>query len=176
MKKIALFMLVLSAAFTVNAQVYLGGSLGFWHTGDESDGYAFSILPEVGYNFNSKWALGGKLGYIRSDKGQGNDLDIISFSPYTRFTYYEKGIVRLFVDGGLGAVVYAYDGGASLGLEIGFKPGIAVKLSDRFSLISNMGFLGCRYQYPTTTQIDNADGFGVDLSSANMTFGLLINF
>lgn len=76
MKKIFVILVAVAFALTANAQVYLGGSLGFnWQTAkritNPSDpeavgsgltsknlGTYFSFTPTIGYRFNEKWAAG----------------------------------------------------------------------------------------------------------------------
>ena len=63
MKKIFMTLVAVCFAATMNAQVYVGGSLGFnaWssqeNAGDRSE-TTFKIMPEIGYNINDSWAIG----------------------------------------------------------------------------------------------------------------------
>ena len=63
MKKIILTALVAVASLSANAQVWLGGSLGFNYTkqsikgGSDASMTTFSIAPEIGYSLNDKWDL-----------------------------------------------------------------------------------------------------------------------
>ena len=102
MKKIVLLLLVVCATVSMNAQVYVGGTAGFWSNDkDDADETSFVIAPEIGYNFNEKWAIGAELGYGYGKK-QGVKDDALFINPYARYTYCETGIVRLFLDGGFG--------------------------------------------------------------------------
>lgn len=181
MKKIVLLMFVVCAALTANAQVYVGGSVGFWHN-DDADATSYKIIPEIGYNLSDKWALGMEIGYYHAEDGIFNgeimpETNFFSVAPYARFIYYENGIVRLFLDGGFGFGTYKIKdlGDSENGFEIGIKPGIAVKLNDRFSLISKIGFLGYRDEY-ITANLQGGNGFGLDFSPANISFGVQVNF
>lgn len=51
MKKIVMFLFVVMVALSVKAQVYVGGTVGFWHN-DDADATTFTLAPEVGYNFS----------------------------------------------------------------------------------------------------------------------------
>ena len=98
MKKGLLLVVVMLATIAVKAQdIYVGGSLNVWRnsTGNTT---SFKIAPEIGYNFNETWALGAELAYGHeyANKVSMNSFD---FAPYIRFSYYESGIVRLFLDG-----------------------------------------------------------------------------
>ncbi|NDV60752.1 outer membrane beta-barrel protein [Bacteroides sp. 519] len=174
MKKIILLLFVVCAAMTVNAQLYVGGSLGFWND-DDADVTSYSIIPEVGYNLNQKWSIGAELGYTHLEAS--SEIDVFSIAPYARLSCYETGIVRLFLDGGFGFASYKLnDADSETGFEIGIKPGIAVKLNDKFSLVSKFGFLGYRDQYMTAAGKDAGNGFGLDFSPSSITFGLQVTF
>ena len=75
MKKILMTIAAVFAAVSMNAQVYVGGSLAFesWSSqklaGDKSE-TVFKLLPEIGYNLSDEWAIGTVIGY-QSDKFHG---------------------------------------------------------------------------------------------------------
>jgi hypothetical protein len=170
MKKLFLFALLIVAAISANAQAYLGGSLGVWRNSD-AETTTVTIAPEVGYNLSEQWAIGVALDYTHGkvDKLSANSFAI---APYARFTYYENGMVRLFVDGGFGVSTYKYTGSDSVtGEEIGLKPGISLKLSDKFNFVAKCGFLGWRDDYSLAS-----DGYGLMLSSEDLTFGFHYEF
>ena len=96
MKKIVLTMVAALAAVSMNAQVYIGGSVAIeaWSSqklaGDKSE-TAFKIMPEIGYNLSDEWAIGTVIGY-QSDKFNGvNGVSESAFSiaPYARYTFYK---------------------------------------------------------------------------------------
>lgn len=165
---------------SVNAQVYVGGSLGInaWssqkNAGDRSE-TTFSILPEVGYNLNDEWAVGTVIGYV-SDKWTGvNGISesAFTFNPYARYTYLKAGKVSLFVDGGVDFTTASKADWNEL--AIGLKPGLAVSLSDNISFVSHLGFIGYDVYNPDGDD-NNTSKFGLDLNGNNLTFGLYFNF
>jgi len=165
---------------SVNAQVYVGGSLGInaWssqkNAGDRSE-TTFTILPEVGYNLNDEWAVGTVIGYV-SDKWTGvNGISesAFTFNPYARYTYLKAGKVSLFVDGGVDFTTASKADWNEL--AIGLKPGLAVSLSDNISFVSHLGFIGYDVLNPDGDD-NNTSKFGLDLSGNNLTFGLYFNF
>ena len=176
MKKIVMLLFVVCAAMTVSAQVYMGGTAGFWRNDkDDADETKFAIVPEIGYNFSDKWAIGGELGY-RYTKKPSFKNNTFFVAPYARYTYCETGIVRLFLDGGFGIASTKIDGGdRETGFEIGIKPGVAIKLNDTFSLITKVGFLGYRDDYDVNEE-GKGNGFGLGLSGADIRFGFQVNF
>lgn len=171
MKKIVLFLFVAIATLSVKAQdIYMGGNLSLWHNSD-ADNTAFTIAPEIGYNLSEKWALGVTIGF-RHDSEDDLSTNTFLIEPYARFSYYENKIVRLFVDGGFGfATAKTEDSDAVNGFEIGFKPGIAVKLNQHFSLVAKCGFLGYQNDYS-----EPGSAVGFKLGSENLSFGFHCEF
>lgn len=180
MKKLFSLIAVAFVAMSVNAQVYVGGSLGIdaWssqkNAGDRSE-TTFTILPEVGYNLNDEWAVGTVIGYV-SDKWTGvNGISesAFTFNPYARYTYLKAGKVSFFVDGGVDFTTASKADWNEL--AIGLKPGLAVSLSDNISFVSHLGFIGYDVLNPDGDD-NNTSKFGLDLSGNNLTFGLYFNF
>lgn len=177
MKKIVLLLLfVACAAISMNAQVYVGGTAGFWRNDkDDADETSFTIAPEIGYNLSEKWAIGAEFGYTYA-KDPSVKENTAFIAPYARYTYCETGIVRLFLDGGVGFASTKFDDKRTNGYEIGIKPGVAIKLNDKFSLITKVGFLGYRDDYYTPGFADENSGFGFNLSGTDVRFGFQVNF
>ena len=172
MKKIAVFLFVAMVALSAKAQVYVGGSLGFWHNDDGKGKTTSIIAPEIGYNINPKWSIGGTviLSHTKLDKYNTNGFGI---APYARYSYYENERVRLFVDGGFGLSSKKEFNSDERegGFEIGLKPGFSLKLNDKFSVLAKCGFLGYRDDY-----LMGEDGTGLSLSGENLSFGLYYQF
>jgi len=184
MKKILMTMAAAFVAVTMSAQVYLGGSVSVnaWSSqklaGDRSE-TTFALLPEIGYNLNDEWAIGTVIGYVSNKwdhvRGYNGALSesAFTFSPYARYTFLNSGKVSMFVDGGLS---YTTASKADWNeLAIGFKPGLAVSLTDNISFVSHLGFIGFD-QFNPDGDDNNTTKFGLDLSGANLTFGLYFNF
>ena len=115
------------AIISADAQVYVGGSFNLTHD-KNADVTNFSIAPEVGYNLNENWAIAAEIGYTHF-KSDENKANAFNFAPYARFSFFEKGIVRLFLDGGVGISTYKRESYDSVnGFEIGIKPGIALEI------------------------------------------------
>jgi hypothetical protein len=180
MKKLFSLIAVAFVAMSVNAQVYVGGSLGIdaWssqkNAGDRSE-TTFSILPEVGYNLNDEWAVGTVIGYV-SDKWVGvNGISesAFTFNPYARYTFAKLGKVNLFVDGGVDFTSASKADWSEI--AVGFKPCLAVNLTDNISFVSHIGFIGWD-QFNPDGDDNNISEFCLNLSGANLTFGLYYNF
>lgn len=171
MKKIVMFLFVMMVALSAKAQVYVGGTLGVWHDDGDVESTSFIISPEIGYNFNEKWAVGGNIGFAYN-KFDDAKSTAFAIAPYARYSYYENKIVRLFVDAGFGiSTSKQEDHDALTGFEVGVKPGIAIKLNNKLSLVAKCGFLGYREDYLT---LEN--GAGLALTSEDLSFGFHFEF
>lgn len=180
MKKILMTMVAAFAAVSMNAQVYIGGSVAFeaWSSqklaGDKSE-TVFKIMPEIGYNLNDEWAIGTVIGY-QNDKFNGvNGVSESAFTiaPYARYTFSKLGKVNLFVDGGVGFTSASKADWTEL--EVGFKPGLAVNLTDNLSFVSHIGFIGYDLLNPDGDD-NNISMFGLSLDATDITFGLYYSF
>ena len=146
---------------------WLGGKVGYWHdkVGDATSN-SFALAPEVGYDFNSKWSLAGTLGFDYAKVGD-KSANVFVVEPYARFKYFNKGNFTLFVDGGFGVAF-----GDSEGFKVGFTPGVSFKVSEHFSLLTTIGFLGYKNDYYN----GGGDGFGLNLKSSDLRFGFFYSF
>ncbi len=170
MKKVLVFLFVIMAALSAKAQVYVGGSLSVWGGDDVT---SFGIAPEVGYNFNDKWAVGGVLEFDHS-KVNGLKTNGFALAPYARYTFFENDILRVFADGGFGfSTVGVKDHGDNVnGFEVGIRPGLALKLTDHLSVLTKVGFFGYRDDY----MLNTLNGGGFSLSGQDLSFGLYYTF
>lgn len=124
MKKIIAATFVAMCSFTANAQIWVGGSVGFSKFDNESQNENLSSSnntptrlyfgPTVGYDFNDKWAVALSLDYSSGnntttfDGPPSNNCDEINGSshgflvtPFVRYTFARSGIVSFYVDGGV---------------------------------------------------------------------------
>lgn len=163
MKKLILSLILVCVMVTsVHAQkFYTGGSVGVWYQ-SSWNAVAVTVLPEIGYHINEKWAIGGTLdvALVCPVNYHSSFSYSVLLSPYGRFTYLSFDNLSLFVDGGftLGINDQQFAG------SIGFKPGLSVKLSDQFGLMAHLGFLG--YHYAA-----GQSALGFKASSENLSIG-----
>ncbi|MFG6381903.1 MAG: porin family protein [Muribaculum sp.] len=175
MKKLFVLAVIAVMALGASAQNwFIGGAFGYAHSTVETEDEkvksdVFTIAPEVGYNIDETWAIGATLNYTW-EKDMYNRFAI---SPYARYTFFrtDNNLVSLFVDGGFGIGYLKPDEGDSkCTWEIGFKPGLAVNLTEKFSLVAHVGFLG----YQDLKEAGKT--YGVNLDGRNITFGFYYNF
>ena len=98
MKRFLLMLVVAFTAMAASAQIYVGGELGFWHDDDAVPENVFTLAPGVGYELNENWAVGGNL-MLSFQKDVKN---VYGIEPYARWSYFKNGMVRLFLDMGVG--------------------------------------------------------------------------
>lgn len=169
MKKFLVMAVVAIMSVTASAQVYLGGSLSFKHDNDVKTD-VFTIAPEIGYNLNDAWAIGAEINYTWFKDVTNN----FTINPYARYTYFKASLVSLFVDGGFELGISApKEGDSSTVWGIGFKPGVALNLTEKFSLVAHLGFVG--YRDGVKWGEDSGKVFGVDLHNS-LSFGFYYNF
>lgn len=176
MKKILVFVFIVMATLSMNAQVYLGGTLGISQTKvDDDKATTYKIMPEIGYNISDQWAVGATFGYQKGNLSYAGkvlvDAKVFQFAPYARFTFFRSDLINLFVDGTVGYANVKIDDldGSADAFEIALKPGLAVNLSKNFSIVAKYGFLG--YQ-----KMEDVKHFGLDLDGNALSFGFYYNF
>jgi len=169
MKKFTLSVIISIASLSgINAQVYkwwAGGRTTFW-TGDAGDTFLFA--PEVGYQLTPKLTIATSLGIQANNFKNGRDIYGLTINPYMRYILFKQGLLLGFVDGGVD-----FGLGDIIGFQVGFKPGVALLLTDRFTVATQFGFFGFN---------DGKDigvrrhGFGYDLSGYCSTIAFFFSF
>lgn len=189
MKKFFVMAIMAVMAVGASAQWYVGGSLNFGQTKQTvsvNDEVArvktttFGVAPEVGYNFSENWAFGGvlDLGYT---KQAGIKTTMIQVNPYARYTYYKSGMVSLFLDGTVGlGFGWSKAGGeksdTAVSYAIGLKPGVALNLTENFSLVAHIGLLGYQGGNDTYKDAGFPEEWGLHLNGNNLSFGFYYTF
>lgn len=179
MKKFILLVVMAIASLGVYAQtdnMYVGGNVGFWRNSTE-DRTEFKILPEIGYNINSKIAIGAILGY---DYNYINDVNVHLFdiNPYLRYTFYRADKFTAFVDGTVGiGLGWASSEGEStdcaVTYKIGFAPGVSYNVAKNVSLVAHVGFFGFSGGNNASQAPDEG---GLMLKGSDLSFGIYYNF
>lgn len=162
MKKLFFTLALALSIMTINAQdvghFWVGGNLGFVSSKTkDTDGSqtSYKVLPEFGYVLNENIGVGLQVGYTHTEGNQdifssatyvpySIDYNAYTIAPFVRYTFLKGSIGGLYVDGGV-----SYTSGKdktndlkSNILEIGFRPGIAISVSDNVSITGKFGFLG----------------------------------
>lgn len=177
MRKIILFIALTVASLTSYAQKFeIGGTANFWRNTDRNTTF-FEVAPELTYELTEKWGVGASVGYSQNRQNNG-DVQLekeFKIAPYARYTYFDKEIISLFIDGGIGLSKvkseYKDEFETKTGFEAGFRPGVAIKVAERFKFISKIGFLGYQKNYPYPGK-----SFGFNLSGENIAVGFAYMF
>jgi hypothetical protein len=169
MKKIVLMMVVMLATISASAQVYVGGGLGF--TGTKVEGVKstnIKILPEIGYELDENWSIGTVIGW-QYNKVEDYKVNTFQIAPYARYNFLHSEKVNLFVDGGFGVASSKVKGCDALNLwQVGFKPGVSVRLSEHFLFVAKYGFLGYKEANEGGYK---AKEYGFDFDTDELSFG-----
>lgn len=181
MKKFLLLAVAAVMALGANAQTnkwYAGGQLTFGRTTEAASGVKstqVTILPELGYNFTDQFAIGGQVG-VQYRKSGGEEKTVFEVNPYARYNYYRYERVRLFVDGCVDLGIGGAHGSTAVQYGIGFRPGVALDINDRFSLVAHVGFLGYQGGNHAAKENGAPENWGLNFNSNNLMFGFLYNF
>lgn len=173
MKKIFTMMVVAIMTLTASAQVYVGAGAKAWRDADANK-TTLGLSPEIGYKVSDQVAVGLNLDYQYTYKS-GAKNNAFAVSPYMRYTFATMGNVSLFADA-TGGISYSKTKGQGddTGWQAGIRPGVKVCLTDKLDFIAHAGFLGYRDSDENGYFGDN--GFGLDVNSSNLMFGLYYNF
>lgn len=173
MKKILVAAVVAFSSLAANAQIWMGGSLGFDYTDNDNSKAVttFTISPEVGYTLDEKWDLGLAINANFKSVEDGDNSEAFTVEPYARYTFAKAGIASFFVDGGF------YVGTSNMETDddvmtwgVGVRPGVKVALADNVSLVTKLGWLGYKDVEDTYSKL----GFNVNNNA--LSFGLYWNF
>ena len=190
---LSLFILFM-ACMGANAQMYIGGTVGFTSRKDvnEVSRKNFRFVPEIGWKLKGQLSVGINLGYrnmgITSDSGFSYECDkYISYgiAPYIRYNIYQNKKVRIFADGVASLWHVKYKGlqnaGEQTGKNIdgnrwtaGIRPGIAYDATQHFSFIAKIGWLG--YSSTKMNGYKATGTWNTDLDTDNLAIGFLYHF
>ena len=202
MKKIMMTLAAVCVAATMNAQVYVGGTLGLGFEnkltdkdGKDATGMIFQIKPELGYNLDEKSSVGIVLGFgvinntnemlNQNDTfakilagGHKTDKSAIQFTvaPYYRYKFVQFDKVDLFIDAQVGFVYTKYDEWNNTTFNIGVRPGVAFNASDKISFVAKLGS-GLFFESSKNKDQDAVSKFGLNANTlAPLEIGMYYNF
>ncbi|MDE7377901.1 MAG: porin family protein [Paraprevotella sp.] len=188
MKKIVMTLLaVLAMTTAAQAQFRVGGSVSFWYeNGDGPDITSFTLAPELAYELNEKWEVGGQLGIAvagANETGRDNAL-AFSVTPYGRYTFYRTGKLSLYCDGLMNIAagnatesdLQAGSGASNsdVAFAVGLRPGVAYRICPHWGMQASLGFLGFSANDGRVAG-GYRPGFGVSLSNT-LSLGVFYHF
>ena len=181
MKKFSILICVFCIVLKVNAQFFIGGSVGMGivkQHGNESE-ITFKIVPEVGYGINDDWTVGLAFGYKKGSclVGRGYyEQDVktkaIGIQPYVRYTPIHVSIIGVFLDG-----CFTYENIIDNGvnMNLGLKPGFCIKPMKNINIVTHLGFIGAEL-YKEKNGGRKSGAAGVDIDASNLELGVFYNF
>ncbi len=204
MKKLFLTIAVALGVFSAasaQGNMWVGGTAGVWSSkvkGGDSQ-LSFKVMPEFGYILNSNVGIGIALGGAHTHGGLDFDDNTATASegsrneykvnPFLRYTFLKSDLGGLFFDGG-GSYTWSKGtngGPKGSGYEIGLRPGIAISVSNKISLLGKFGFLGYQNKKQdylslspetdiTETKTFETNSFGFDFDMRNIELGVNYKF
>ncbi len=192
MKKIMMTLAAVAVAATMNAQVWVGGEIGFTgnHTnGSDETAKTFDIAPEIGYNLDDNFAVAIKLGYCYTNNFDLDELmgttpgvlgtlsaNAYTINPYLRYTFVKAGNFSAFIDGGINYTTNHFRGGENNVNQFGAAvvPGIAYAVSDKVTLVSHLG-KGLYWNHSWIKDAYRNNSYGLNLLNS-ISFGAYYNF
>ena len=139
MKKILLFVLLLSASIASNAQSgwFLGGSAGIGYR----DYFTISGEVKIGYEFTDWFALGTGLGAVFF-WGRDNFFAVTGIAePFARFCVWHNESVFFDVHV-LGGIEFTDE---LQFCQVGLRPSIRFRVSDNIDMAADLVVLGAQY-------------------------------
>ena len=181
MKKVFLATIVAMGSLVANAQMWVGGAVGFNiedpDVGDKIT--SITIAPEIGYSLNEKWDLAAAFNFSHEKQGKIKDWGW-TIEPYARYTFAEVGIAKFFVEGAVAygseekTIVNELTGKTSTAdgwqFVVGVRPGIKVDVNDNLAVVTKLGILGYKYVN------DIGKEFGANVNANALSLGLIWKF
>jgi len=187
MKKIFMMAVMAVAALSANAQVWVGGQVGFGssHVNGSSTDKEFFFNPEVGYSLSDKFDVALSLGYAYASEKEfskggktiaSSNANTWKINPYVRYKFVKAGNFFAFVDGGLNYSTIHFQGVKNNVNEFGvaITPGIAYSVSNKVTLVSKLGE-GLYYNHVWMKDAARGNEFGLKLLN-QISFGAYYNF
>ncbi len=205
MKKVLMTMVAAVAAVSMNAQVYLGGNVGFSTSTDKTVAdtkkttNSFTIAPEIGMSLDDKMGVGIVLGFgtatnktefsgaLASTPSVKRTTTSIDIRPYLRYQIMKVNKFNVFVDGGVDfSMDKTKDMKPAMDLGLFVTPGIAYNVSKNWSIVAKLNdMFSFGYHKDAVADIDNAPSAPTSLNAelasggfnvGNLTFGVYYNF
>jgi len=200
MKKTILLIITMVAFIGVNAQINIGGSVGFSVSNSESttDGTSvdgptntsITLLPEVEYMLAENLSIGGQIGFsFNKTNDDANDFEsslfMFEIAPYGRMYFPLGENIELFGEGGIGFARgtekitidgTSNDGNTYTDFSLGVAPGLRYAISEKLKLELRAGYLGYMFSSindngdPETVQKYN--DFGLNINLSTVAFGI----
>lgn len=183
MKKNLFLLIVVLLTTTSNAQLWIGGSVGFSHENSvdkanhnevEETSNSISLSPMLGKDLNDKLSIGGEVDFIYaslkgpdafSSKESKESTSAFGFAPFARYSFVEFGKFRLVGEASLPVVFASFKersgsvivgGSKSTTIGLSFEPLLTYSLNDRVSLECGLDFLSLNFTHSVVKDRDDS--------------------
>jgi len=161
---------VIGLFFVAKSQSNYVSGMIFFQTEIESESIKLDFAPEFGHFINESTAIGSALKY-QYDKGATFE-HVIIIEPYLRKYLVKQDRLGIFIDAIAGPTFsISNEDDFAVGFKAGLAPGLDVKLTDNFSFISKLGFLG--YYQPGS--FDGKKYVRLNFDASAISFGVRYN-
>ncbi|MBE6236272.1 MAG: porin family protein [Bacteroidales bacterium] len=181
--------LFLTISFAASAQFYVGGSVAGAYANSPSTSVkasAISLNPEVGYSFNEKWAVGGRISYGKTEsvtdspylKETDLEISLFTINPYAAYSPVSYKGFSLWVEFGV-EMSPAQRGADYVSFGAYVTPLLTYSLNDHFILKTSLDFAGLAVQAGTNGDfIFSGAAGGDDLISLgdDLSIGVVYRF
>jgi outer membrane protein len=194
MKKLLFASVLLTfMATAASAQFFVGGSVGFSHSGGSIDDGTnevdkvstnnFEFAPKVGYELSEDLEVGVELGFFLDRTNSNGAPEIIgkesgiALVPFARYYAITMNKFALGLEGRMGLGISSQkteaggtttDGPKTTSLSLNVAPGLFYHMSDRVTLEAVLGGLSLGYAY----NVQKTEAAGVTTKNRSNSFGL----
>jgi hypothetical protein len=201
MKKIIITLAFASFALASQAQLFVGGQVGFNSNSRKFDGdktrssSSFTLSPTIGYQLDEKMAIGARINFGTAKnttfKWFGDNDRVTKFTGFGlevfgQYTFLELGKFSAYADAGLrfglskaktttGSETSESNPLTGFGLNI--RPVLAYNLSEKITLLANLNFMGFSFDVTTEKHLNNDNkkttetDFGLNVNSNDVISG-----
>ncbi len=176
MKRFIYFVLLVFISISANAQLFVGGHLGFSYNGgsdkvgntsvDAPSTRIFNFSPMAGYYLTPKMAVGVKLNFNSIKEETPDDETIektktFGIAPFLRYHAITFNKISVFAQGGIGFSFASSkttvngtstDEPKTTSVGFGMSPGISYELNEHFMLETTINILSVNYSFSTTKE------------------------
>ena len=163
MKKVILFALLALLSLPAHARWFLGGNVAMWYD-TKPELFTFTLLPEFGYEFNEKCAVGGQVGFsVAAHNNYSTGAGVIA--PFFRYTFWSNDIIAFDLRTTLG---FSFSD-VLVASEASVSPYIRFTPHEHFDVYLKLGTAGFFYT-------DNSCRFGFGADFNNFGLGCAYRF
>ncbi|WP_010664388.1 outer membrane beta-barrel protein [Marinilabilia salmonicolor] len=169
--------------------MWLGGTINISsNTSNDLTTSRTTLMPEFGYNLNSSWAIGGRLGFstLKDEDPAGTQKNTTtSIIPFARYSFANLGNFKIFGQGELPLNFYggefadgtSMDSSNSIGLRV--RPGITYAFNENwgFNMLMPSVFAFTSSSNDTSSfKFGINDGYSVQEYLLNTAIGFIYKF